>query len=73
MIRILVFLAGSCAFAQTSPELKLILDRLDKLEAQNRELLTEVRELRGKLGPTEAPVVERQEAQENRIAQVDQE
>jgi|SRR5579871_14500 len=35
--------------AQTSPELTRILQRLDQLEAQNQELLEEIRSLRGEL------------------------
>jgi hypothetical protein len=36
--------------AQTSPEMARILDRLDRLEAQNHELLEEIRSLRAELG-----------------------
>ena len=35
--------------AQTSPEMAGILERLDRLERQNRELLDEVRSLRAEL------------------------
>jgi hypothetical protein len=43
--------------AQTSPDLARIMDRLDRLERQNQELLEEIRSLRAELGsaPGEPP------------------
>ena len=41
--------------AQPSPELKLVMDRLDRLEAQNRELLQEVKALQQQLATAQAP------------------
>ena len=38
--------------AQSSPELKLILDRLERLETENRNLAAEVRALRTELSGT---------------------
>jgi hypothetical protein len=49
--------AGSLS-AQQQPELKQVIDRLDRLEAQNRELMTEIRALRQQLAasqPAPAP------------------
>jgi hypothetical protein len=40
---------------QGSPELKLVMDRLDRLEAQNRELLQEVKALQQQLAASQAP------------------
>ncbi len=45
---ILLFICGAAApvlQGQGSPELKLVMDRLDRLEAQNRELLQEIKAL----------------------------
>ena len=74
--------------AQSSPDLKQVIDRLDKLEAQNRDLMTEIRALRMQLaagqpgGPDAAsaadseavsqPVSERVQVLEQRIADQDQ-
>lgn len=70
---------------QSSPELREILDRLTRLEEQNRELLQEVRLLRDRLGvdndsvvtgpddlPPSAPLAERVEVTERRVAELDQ-
>lgn len=70
---------------QGSPELREILDRLTRLEAQNTELLREVRTLRERLGGEEtkvsgeegasqapAPLAERIEITEERVAELDQ-
>ncbi len=49
--------AGSLS-AQQAPDLKAVVDRLDRLEAQNRELMTEIRALRQQLSasqPATAP------------------
>jgi hypothetical protein len=46
----------ACAFAQPPPELKQIMDRLDRLEAENRELREQVRELRQQVNPTDSAV-----------------
>src|SRR5205085_7295185 len=37
------------AAAQTSPDLQKVLDRLDQLEAENRQLLDQIQELRTEL------------------------
>jgi hypothetical protein len=71
------------AFAQQGGQqadaMREVLDRLAKLEEQNRALTNEVRELRERLGPvgavTEnaaAPLTERVEVAEQRIADLDQ-
>ena len=53
MRKLLCLLLGICTAAslsaQQSPELKQVIDRLDRLEAQNRELMTEIRALRAQL------------------------
>jgi hypothetical protein len=76
------------AVSQTSPDIQKVLDRLDKLEDENRMLLDEIHALRGELEqvratapatpPTEAgtaaavPVEERLEVEENRTAELAQ-
>jgi hypothetical protein len=47
--RILFFLLPVCGLAQTSSEVKEILDRLSRLEEENRTLVNEVRALREQL------------------------
>ena len=70
------FLAGAlCTWGQESSDLKQILERLEKLERENKVLREEVRELRTKLeGPTPLPtepakpsVEERLEIAERRV------
>jgi hypothetical protein len=72
---ILIF-AWSASAQQSSPELREILDRLTRLETQNNELLREVRSLREKLGVEDAeaaaPLAERVEITEKRVAELDQ-
>jgi hypothetical protein len=76
--------AGSLS-AQQSPELKQVIDRLDRLEAQNRDLMAEIRALRLQLaagqppgaeppdaGASPQPVAERVQIAEQRIADLDQ-
>src|SRR3954447_14804092 len=71
--------------AQSSSELKLVMDRLDRLEAQNRELLQEVKALQQQLASSQAPppagvpadqpvgtLAEQVEIHERRIAEQDQ-
>src|SRR5579862_4733349 len=77
--------AASRANAQPSPELQQILQRLDRIESQNRELMTEIQALRQQLDVAKAaqpetpapeaaaPLAERVEVQDQRIAQQDQE
>ena len=77
--------AGSLARAQQSPELQQVLQRLDRLEEQNRELLTEIRALReqiaakpGAAAPAAeaaapAPLEDRVAVEERRVSQLDQE
>ena len=45
-----------------SPELKLVMDRLDRLEAQNRELLQEVKALKQQLASVQTPATPALEA-----------
>src|SRR5580704_7005511 len=64
--------------AQPSPDMQQILQRLDRIEAQNRELMDEVQELRKQLSAAKpedaaAPVEERVDVQDHRVAQLDQE
>jgi hypothetical protein len=47
-------LVPAVAPAQTQPELQQVLKRLDQLEAQNRELMSEIRSLRQELETTRA-------------------
>jgi len=60
--------------AQSQSELKSILDRLDRLEQENKTLKEEVRLLRARVGEPETeaapPVVERVEIAERRIEEV---
>ena len=71
------------AAPQTAPDLQKIMDRLDQLENQNRQLLDEIHQLRSELSqgtatpPTSAvapsaPSEERIGVAENRIAELDQ-
>jgi hypothetical protein len=69
-------LSGVPASAQSSDSVRQILDRLDRLEAQNRELLDEVHSLKDELAaargnqPAKGPSVqERLEVQETRSAE----
>ncbi len=62
---------------QSSPDLQKILNRLDQLEKQNRELLSEIQELRSELKPSVAAspapdVTERLDVQEARVAELAQ-
>ncbi len=74
---IAAILAGPAA-AQTSADIGAILQRLDRLEQQNRELAAEVRALRQELAaahtaPAQAPTVEeRLDVQDARIAEQQQ-
>jgi hypothetical protein len=77
--RVWVFLAmAMLAAGQSSPELKLVMDRLDKLEEQNRELLQEIRSLKQELASSKSeaavapPLAERVEIQERRVADLEQ-
>jgi hypothetical protein len=82
---VLVFAgAASLVNAQPSPELQQILERLDRIETQNRELMTEIKELRQQLDTAKAaqpetppadsaPLADRVDVQDQRIAQQDQE
>src|SRR5437868_14976710 len=79
--------AGSLA-ADQQPELRQVIERLDRLEAQNRELMTEILALRQQLAATQAapagpgqqaaadtppqPLSERVEIAERRIAELAQ-
>jgi len=62
------------ASGQTS-DVAAILERLDKLEDENRRLQDEIRELRAQLTeqtPASTPVAERVDVQENRTAELEQ-
>ena len=68
-----VFLASSSARAQQTSKdvMKTVLDRLDALEKQNQELLTEIRALREQLKTQSAPGVQgsaQTQAVEDRVA-----
>jgi hypothetical protein len=74
--------------AQSSPEWKMVMDRLDRLEAENRELLQEVKSLQQQVAQVNSPPVaseaasspatpapplaDRVEVQEQRIADLEQ-
>lgn len=65
--------------AQTDAGLQNVIDRLDKLEKQNRELLTEIQELRRQLTPAQPttepappPAAERLDVQESRTEELAQ-
>jgi hypothetical protein len=90
MSALVIMLAAPIARAQKSPDLQQVLERLDRLEAQNRELMTEIRTLRQQLDSVKpaaaaavtaeattpaaaAPLAERVEVAEQRLAQEDQE
>jgi hypothetical protein len=66
-VRRLIALAGFCALSiapawpQASPELQQIMERLDRLEKQNRALTTEVHELREQLAARGGPPAEHAE------------
>ena len=67
--------SGSCCWAQESPGMQQILERLARLEDQNRELLSEIRELRAQVNKTpaapeaDAALAERVEVVEQRVAE----
>ena len=66
----LAALAAISACAQSQPELRQIVERLDRLEEQNRALLAEVRELKSALAAVhgdKAPEAEHQPAVEERL------
>ena len=71
---------GQLGSAQSGPNLQKALDRLDQLEAENRKLLDEIRELRQELTatagaagkPEQAAVPERLDVAESRIAELAQ-
>ena len=77
----LLCLFASLANAQPSPDMQRILERLDRIEAQNRELLSEVQALRQQLDAVQptaaaesaAPIAERLDVDDHRIAQQEQE
>jgi len=79
--------AGSLA-AQQQPEMRQVIERLDRLEAQNRELMAEILALRQQIAATQPapadtsqqaaaevppqPLSERVEIAERRLAELDQ-
>lgn len=59
--RFLCLVLGACAAGSLSaqqPDLKQVIDRLDRLEAQNRELMEEIRALRLQLSGAQPPQAE---------------
>jgi len=83
-----LLLSSANCFAQTqTADMQLILQRLDRLEAQNQELMMEIRALRAQLGgvanapaaaaagtsPSEAKTQEEVQVAQQQIAQLDQE
>jgi len=79
--------AASSLSAQQQPDLRQVIERLDRLEAQNRELMTEILALRQQLAATQPapadtgqqaaevppqPLAERVEIAERRLAELDQ-
>jgi hypothetical protein len=80
-------LAAGSLTAQQQPELRQVVERLDRLEAQNRELMAEILALRQQLAATQPapadtgqqaaevppqPLSERVEIAERRLAELDQ-
>ncbi|MGE5645929.1 MAG: hypothetical protein ACM336_09080 [Acidobacteriota bacterium] len=64
-------LSAATAPAQTQTDMARVLERLDRLEAQNRALLDEIRELRNELTAAREPALqERLEVQESRTAEL---
>jgi hypothetical protein len=66
------FLAPISLWAQTTPDLTKILERLDRLEQENRRLAEQVRDLTARLGNAEPPpptVAETLDIHEQRIAE----
>lgn len=56
LLRFLLF--APCAFSQTQPGMDRILERLERLEEQNRALMIELRALRQELAAARAPAAE---------------
>ena len=70
---ILGLLVSAAAWGQQGDPLRDVLDRLAKLEEQNRALTKEVEELKARLGTVDAvPLAERVEVAEQRVAELDQ-
>lgn len=68
---ILGLLVCTAAWGQQSDALREVLDRLAKLEEQNRALTKEVEELKARLGAVDAvPLAERVEVAEQRVAEL---
>ncbi len=73
---------GAPAHAQTDTGMQSVIDRLDRLEKQNQELLTEIQELRKQLTPVQTaaspaetitpPTAERLDVQESRTEELAQ-
>jgi hypothetical protein len=68
---LLALATPSHAAPQTGPDMQAIVERLDKLEAENQKLLTEIQELRSELKAA-PPVDERLAVQESHTADLDQ-
>ncbi|MDP9169723.1 MAG: hypothetical protein M3N54_03830 [Acidobacteriota bacterium] len=73
-LSLLSFALAVQSFAQASPEMTRALERLDKLEKQNQELMAEIQQLRTELQGSAAtpPLTERMDVQEARTAELAQ-
>jgi len=74
---VLGLLLCAAAMGQPADSMREVLDRLAKLEEQNRALTNEVRELKERLGPIgtaaeSAPLAERVDVAEQRVAELNQ-
>ncbi len=79
---VFLVLSTEAAFAQAQPDLRQIMERLDRLEQQNRELLQEIHELKNELAANRADppqesnpppsVDERLQVEESRTAELAQ-
>jgi hypothetical protein len=70
LVAVLALCLPFAARAQAPPDLAAILERLDRLEAENRALAAQVRDLQAQLGTAAAPpptVQERLDIQEHRV------
>src|SRR6516225_4147751 len=69
-----LLMAASLAQAQTS-DLQSVLQRLDRLEEQNQDLMAEIRALRQQLAaaPANSETAEQAQVERNQISQLDQE
>jgi hypothetical protein len=72
-MRVIALLLMSAAVARTqTPDIQAVLDRLDKLEDENRRLHEEIETLRAELTVKGAPISERVDVQETQTAELEQ-